>query len=218
MRFIAFVIIALSLWSSRADAQFFRNQGVQLPNVGWLGLASWDRVINNGAAAGANDPGWNIWDQPTLGAGYFRAIGYQLWFEGQAAVGASTTVISNAENNGQPVITLQISTGVRYVFLEERIRPYLGAHIEYLQLIALAGTDAAGNAVTAEIPGNGFLGNTPFFVGLRPCGGVEWVFGDEMALQFELGLVGFLVPDQDRGLGALFLPASVGRLAYNIYF
>jgi hypothetical protein len=206
------VLSCLAFAATPAGAQYFRNQGVQLPNVGYLGLGTWDYAINGGGPAGSNNPGWNIWDQPTLGAGYFRALGYQLWFDGQAAIGASTTVLSTSDR-GEPVLTLSLSTGIRYMFLEERIRPYLGAHIHYLQLIALTGTDAIAN-----IPGNNFLGNTPFFVGLRPCGGIEWVFGDELSLQLEAGLIGFLVPDAKRGIGSLFLPATVGRLSFNIYF
>jgi hypothetical protein len=48
--------------------------------------------------------------------------------------------------------------------------------------------------------------------------GYEYIFGDEMSVQLELGLVGFLVPDGQRGIGSLFLPASTARLSYNIYF
>ena len=210
---VALAFVAFMGFSERADAQFFRNQGIGF-SLGYLGLGTgWDRVLNEGRAATADDAGWNIHDQPTIGAGYFRAIGYQLWFDGSAVIGASTTIISNEVGRGQPVITLAISTGIRYVFLEERVRPYVGANIQYLQLIALA-----GSGVTAEIPGNGFLGNTPFFIGLRPCGGVEFVFGDEQSVQLDVGLVGFLVPDQTRGVGSLFLPATVARASYNIYF
>ncbi len=205
------VVVAALCASQGAHAQYFRNQGIQLPNAGWLGLSTWDYVINGGhAATDLQDDGWNIWDQPTLGAGYFFAIGYNLWLDSQAAIGASTTTTS-ANANGDPVLTLAISTGLRYNFLDERHRPYVAAHVQYLQLIAFS-------SGTAEIPGNEFLGNTPFFIGLRPGVGYEYIFGDEMSVQAELGIVGFLVPDAQRGIGNLFLPASIARLSYNIYF
>jgi len=205
------VVLAALCASSRAEAQYFRNQGLQLPNAGWLGLSTWDHLLNGGhAATDIDDDGWNIWDQPTLGAGYFFAIGYNLWLDSQAAIGASTTTVSSSAA-AEPVLTLAISSGLRYNFMEERHRPYVAAHIQYLQLIALTNG-------TAEIPGNEFLGNTPFFIGFRPGVGYEYIFGDEMSVQAELGIIGFVVPDGQRGIGSLFLPASVARVSYNIYF
>lgn len=210
--------VALSAAPARAQ---FRNQGIQAPNVGWLGLGStWDTIMHGGSAAEQNlnvpgakpEFGWNLIDQPTIGAGYFFAIGYDLWVDNQVAIGAMTTVIDDQDAR-TPVITLAASSGIRYNFLSERVRPFIGAHIQYLQLLAFP---AAG--ATAPIPGNSFLGNTPFFIGLRPSGGVEWIFGDEMSVMAELGIIGFLVPDADRGAGGLFLPSSLARLSYNIYF
>lgn len=206
------VSLGAALGSTPARAQF-RNQGVQA-SLGWLGLGTWDRVIHEGKAARQTPPeeGWNLTDQPTLGAGYFFAVGYDLWVDSQVVLGAWTTVLDNSDTN-TPVITLAASTGLRYNFLSERIRPFFSAHIQYLQLIAFPPAGA-----TASIPGNGFLGNTPFFIGVRPGGGVEWVFGDEVSVTAELSMVGFLVPDADRGLGGLFLPASTGRVYFNVYF
>lgn len=209
-----FPVLALvaTLHAAPAQAQY-RNQGVRFA-AGWLGLGTWDRVLNDGKAAQQQppEPGWNLYDQPSAGAGYFTAIGYDLWFDFQAVIGAWTTVLDQSDK-ATPVITLMTSVGLRYNFLSERVRPFLGAYLQYFQLIALP---SAGSI--APVPGNGFLGNSPFFVGLQPTGGVEWIFGDEVSVAAELGVTGFLVPDADRGLGGLFLPASTGRVSLNIYF
>lgn len=127
-------------------------------------------------------------------------------------LGALTTVIDTTDKN-TPVITLTTSLGLRYNFMSECVRPFIAGHLQYLQLIALP---AAGSL--APIPGNSLLGNSPFFIGLQPAAGVEWIFGDEVSAAAELGVSGLLVPDADRGLGGLFLPAATGRLSVNVYF
>ena len=112
------VVVAALCASGAAHAQYFRNQGIQLPNAGWLGLSTWDYLINGGqAATDVEDDGWNIWDQPTLGAGYFFAVGYNMWIDSQASIGASTTTVS-ASAAAEPVLTLAISSGLRYNFLD----------------------------------------------------------------------------------------------------
>src|ERR1041384_341534 len=91
----AFAAVVGGMCAAPAHAQF-RNQGVQLPNAGWLGLGSWDAVLNRGPAhQGLSDlgndavePGWNLVDEPTLGTGYFFAVGYNLWVDTELAVGA----------------------------------------------------------------------------------------------------------------------------------
>jgi hypothetical protein len=216
--FAALVVVVTCALATPAQAQF-RNQGFQLPNVGWLGLGTWDRVLHGGQVAeqkldtvgGQPEAGWNLWDQPTVGMGHFFAIGYDLWVESQAAIGVSTTVL-DLQAKGTPVLTLAASGGLRYNFLSERVRPFVGFHLQYLQLILFA------SEATTPVPGNGFFGNFPFFIGARPSGGVEWIFGDEMSVMGEVGVIGFLVPDQNRGLGGLVLPASIVRLSYNVYF
>jgi hypothetical protein len=205
-------VVALS-FPARAQ---YRNQGVQLPNVGVIDLGTWDLVLNNGHAARQNlgvagaipDHGWNVWDQPTVGAGYFLALGYDLWWDNQAAVGASTTVID--VGNGTPILTLQISSGLRFNFSEDRLRPFAAVHLEYLWLIGVS-------SAAIPVPSNSFLSSN-MFLGLRPGGGVEWIFGDEVSFQAELDFIGFLVPDKNRALGGLILPSSTLRLSYNIYF
>ena len=211
------VVVALG-FAAPAQAQF-RNNGIQV-NVGWVGLGTWDRIIHGGRVAeqnltvvnGAPENGWNLYDQPTFGVSGFKSIGYQLWASGEASIGVGTTVL-DLNDKSTPVLTVHGGAGLRYNFLEERHRPYVAMHVHYLQFVALAAPN-----VIAPVAGNSFLGNTPFFIGLRPGVGYEWVFGDEQSLQVELDVAGFLVPDANRGMGGLFLPASFARLGYNIYF
>ena len=204
-RFILLVVLGLAC-AAPAQAQYFRNHGIQAPNIGWMGLGStWDTVTGQRM--------WNIHDQVTIGSGFFTALGYQFWFDNQASLGASSVIISN--ETFEPIFSLNISSGLRYNFLEERLRPFVSAHIHYLQIISVT--------PNPPIPVNAFLGNSPFWVGLRAGGGVEWFFADEMAVQVELAMLGLAgansgPPASVDGRGTLVLPATVGRLSYNIYF
>ncbi len=216
---VAVAAAAVAFGAAPAHAQF-RNQGVFLPAGGYFMLGTWDRILHGGSPAAQNlqipdaapQSGWNLNDEPQIGAGYFHAIGYDLWWDFTACIGFWNTVIDLGATN-TPVITVLSSGGLRYNFLEERVRPFVAVHLDYLQVIAFPDAGA-----TAPVPGNGFLGNTPFFIGVRPAGGVEWIFGDEIGAMIEAGPDLFLVPDKDRGLGGLFLPAAVVRGAVTIYF
>jgi hypothetical protein len=204
------IVVGVMATAMPAHAQF-RNQGIQLPNIGWLGLGStWDGAVNGGAG---HDKGWNIYDQPTIGASYFFAIGYDLWVDNEVALGFSTLILDEGSGNNTPAITVAASTGIRYNLLSERLRPFIGAHIQYLQLVGFPAAD-----VKLDIPFNTVLQNAPFFVGLRPDAGIEWIFGDEMSVMLEVGVMGFLAFDRLRSLGGLFLPASMARVSYMIYF
>src|SRR5687767_4933971 len=77
----SFILVAL-LAASPGLAQF-RNQGVQLPNVGWLALGSSTDDINESLCIAP----WNATDHGTLGAGYFAAIGYSAWSDTHVAIG-----------------------------------------------------------------------------------------------------------------------------------
>jgi hypothetical protein len=166
-------------------APSFRNEALILPAVGWLGLRTADVVVPA--------RGWSVWDQPTIGAGYRRAIGYQLWLDVEADVGMSTTA-SSLSAASEAVATLRVGSALRYDLLDGDIRPYVAARLEFLQLFP---------APSADVPTNGLL---------------QWpVFVEELSVQLELGATGFIVP-HERGLGGVFLPAPSVRLSWNIYF
>jgi hypothetical protein len=189
-------------FASPAQAQFFRNQGVSF-SAGWLGLGTtWDGLTSQKL--------WNIHDQGALGAGYFTAIGYNLWLDAAASIGASTTRITEADF--EPIFSFNLSTGLRYNFLEERLRPFVSGHIHYLQIIPVT--------ANPPIPTNAFLGNAPFWVGGRAGGGVEYIFADEMSVLLELNVGGFVGANTPppNGPQTFVLPAATGRLGYQIYF
>jgi hypothetical protein len=204
MRLLSSLAVAAFLCcAGSAQAQFFRNQGIAF-STGWLGLGStWDAV--------AGVPLWNIHDQPTLGAGYFRAVGYNLWFDSLVSLGGSTVRVTT-EENGEPIFSLGISPGLRYNLLEERFRPFVAAHLHYLQMIP--------TTATPPIPTNTLLGNSPFWVGARVGGGVEYIFGDEQSILVEINIAGFVGANAPplNGPPTLGLPASSARLAYLVYF
>jgi opacity protein-like surface antigen len=202
-RLLLLVALATALFAAPADAQFFRNQGVAF-SAGWLGLGTtWDQAFRSKL--------WNIHDQPTLGAGYFTALGYNLWFDSQVSLGGSTVRETTAVN-GEPIFSLNISPGVRYNFLEERFRPFVAAHLHYLQIIP---TTAA-----PDIPRNTFLQLAPFWVGARAGLGAEYIFADEQSVLLEANMAGFVGANAPpaNGPATFILPASTARLSYLIYF
>jgi hypothetical protein len=202
-RLLFLVALVVTCSSAPAQAQFFRNQGVAF-SAGWLGLGStWDAV------AGA--PLWNIHDNVTGGAGYFSALGYNLWFDSLVQLGVGMVRISN-QQNGEPIFSLGVSPGIRYNFLEERFRPFVSAHIHYLQIIPVT--------AAPPIPVNTFFGNAPFWVGARAGFGAEYIFVDEQSVLLELNMAGFVGANAPplNGPTTFVLPASSARLAYLVYF
>jgi hypothetical protein len=215
--FLLMAFVGALFGAGGAQAQMFRNQGVQF-NLGYLGLGTlWDQALGG--------PAWNMDDQVTLGAGHTLALGYNLWFDNTVAIGGGKIRVSELTDQIEPVFSLSISTGLRYVFLEERLRPFISGNIHYLQIIAVT--------PNPPVPVNAFLGAAPFWVGARGGGGVEYIFGDEMSVMAELSLVGFFGLNQAPCFGTIrkdnscdgeqagqsfVVPASVSRLSYLVYF
>ncbi|MBM4280205.1 MAG: hypothetical protein FJ137_05420 [Deltaproteobacteria bacterium] len=203
-RLLLLVALVAACSSTPAQAQFFRNQGLAFA-AGWQGLGStWDGALQTKL--------WNIHDQPTVGAGYFVAVGYNLWFETSATLGAGFVRITE-QDDGEAIFSFNLSpAGIRHNFLEERFRPFVAAHLDYLQMIP--------TTPTPDIPRNTFLSNAPFWVGLRAGGGFEYVFGDEMSVLLETNIAGYVGANSPprNGPGTFALPASTARLAWLVYF
>lgn len=144
---------------------------------------------------------WGATDQITLGVGYFRAMGYNLWWDNQTALGFGGAVTDGIYP--KTAVSLNVSTGLRYNFLDEKHRPFVSGHIHYVQLF---------NADPKYVPGNAALGGTPLWVGGRFGGGYEWFFAEEMSVQGEVNGVVFLNLDQPPKVSA------IARLSYNVYF
>ena len=189
--------------ATAARAQF-RNNGLQF-NAGWMGLGSTETLIRGNMPPGAPDKLWSMNDQGTFGVGYFRAIGYQLFWENQTVIGLGEAITNQANANiGTAVVSLNVSTGLRYNILDERHRPFVSGHIQYLQILN----------PTPEILGNDTLGGAALWVGARVGGGYEWFFGDEMSVMGELNGVLYA----DLLSSAIVKPGAIGRVSWNVYF
>ena len=197
------VVIVVATAAAPAHAQFFRNNSLG-PQVGWLGLGTtFDPLLG---------PAWNIHDNPTLGVDWKLALPLDgLRLDNQLALGGSSVRISDVANI-EPIFSLSWSIGIRYDFLVERLRPFVSAHVQYLQIIPFTAAPA--------IATNSLLGNKPFWVGPRLGGGVEYIFADEMSIALEVGATAFLGLNTPPPGGAqsFILPAALARLSYNIYF
>lgn len=199
------VFLIAGLGSQEASAQYFRNNGIAF-HAGWKGLGSTFDGLTGLVL-------WNVTDQVTIGAGYHTTIGYNLWLDilkVEIGGGAERLV---EERAAAPIFSLGVSPiGVRYFFLEERFRPYVGAHVQYFQLIPVA--------ADAPVPKNAFTANQPFWVGVTAGGGIEYYFFDEVSFSAHLDLAaytGFNEPPPG-GTQTFVLPAASGGITANIYF
>ncbi len=198
------VFLAALTGAQPAEAQFFRNNGISVL-TGWKGLGSTFDELSGSKI-------WNMSDQGSIGMGYFTALGYQLWFDIlQAEIGMGAERIVTGRQPG-PIFSFSGTSGVRYIFLEERIRPFVGAHVQYLQIIPVV--------ENPEIPTNAFTGNAPFWVGARLSGGCEFFIMDEVSILAHLGMAGFtgLNTPPPGGVQTFVLPMANGGINANIYF
>ena len=201
MRLRSFIVAAvLFVCAAPAQAQFFRNNAFSF-DLGWQGMGSTFDSI-------AGDPLWNINDQLTIGAGYTGAAGYQLWYDLHTSLGMSTVRITDLDI--EPIVTLNIWTGIRYHFLEEGLRPFVSIAGQFLQVIT----------ASKNIPLNALFGNTPCWVGARLGGGVEYFFVEDQSLILDAQLAAYLGANSPppEGIASLVLPSTLVRLAYQIYF
>lgn len=209
MRLLAPFVVAIGLCAAPDAHAQFRNMGVQF-SVGWLSLGTSLDWLNQ-QIPDYSAP-WNVHDHVTLGAGYFIFVGYHLRLDSQVVLGGGTDIYGA---NITPVFDLQVSQGMRYMFMNEKHRPFVSAHIQYLNLFVPSGRANVNDGDPLRpLPGNDFILGQPFWVGLRAGGGYEWIFAEEQGLEVELGLVGLF----GFYAGDLIRPSAVGRVAWNIYF
>ena len=187
-------VLSTAFGAQAAKAQF-RNHGVYLPSIGWSGFGNSTNAINSG-----NNQEWETTDHWTIGSGYFSAIGYQLWWDNQTYLGFGQPLQLGLDKT---LVSLSVSSGLRYNFLRHKHRPFVNANFHYLQFFNIEGT---------AIKGNPNLGNTALFLGLRPGAGYEVFVGDEISIMSELNYMLFV---------SLDLPvrhAFASRLSFNVYF
>ena len=199
--------MAWALWAAPAQAQFFRNNGISVL-AGWKGLGStWDGATGEKI--------WNMSDQGTIGMGYFTALGYNLFFDvlhAEIGMGAERLV---RNRQAGPIFSFSASTGLRYNFLEERVRPFVSGHLQYLQIIPVT--------PNPEIPTNALTRNAPFWLGARVGGGCEFFIMDEVSLLAHAGLTAFTglnSPPEGAspGITNFLLPQANAGLTAHIYF
>ena len=189
---IFFLGIALSPMEAHAQ---FRNNGIYLPSLGWMGFGTSTNAINT-----ANNQEWETTDHWTLGAGYFTAIGYQLWWDNQTYIGFGQPLLLGVDKT---LVSLSVSSGLRYNFLRHKHRPFVSGNFHYLQFMNIEGT---------AIKGNPNLNNTAMWIGLRPGGGYEYFVAPEMSLMGELNYILFVSLDQP------VRHSLASRLSFNVYF
>jgi hypothetical protein len=201
---LALVVFMSAFGATDAQAQFFRNNGISVIG-GWKGLGTTFDGLTGQVL-------WNIEDQVTVGAGYYTAIGYDLWFDiFSAEIGIGSERLVAGREPG-PIFSFSATSGIRYQFLSEKIRPFVGAHLQYLQLITVL--------PNPDVPVNSLTGDSPFWVGLRLGGGCEFFILDEVSLMASLHIAGFtgLNSPPAGGSPTFILPQASGNLAANIYF
>lgn len=197
---LRFLVVAVVVFAcAPASAQYFRNSAFSV-KAGWFGLGStFDNLTQQTI--------WNMTDQVAVGAGANFAIGYNLWLDSAAIIGGGALVIPDPQ---ETLFTLAIDTGLRYNFMEERVRPFIAGHVSYLQVVT----------PSAQIPQNAFLEGAPFWVGARLGGGVELFLLDDQSLMLEATLNGYVGANDPplNGPRTYVLPALQALASYQIYF
>ena len=220
------VLFLVCFTSLSAYAQF-RNNAVQIPSIGYMAMGAVDypiELVVKGTGIGdENDWKWNATDNITIGTGYARALGYNLWYEVQAAVGFGLATYPPIGADIHPLVSLSTSTGLRYNFLDEEYRPFVAGHIHYLWLYNTLGP----NGESLEIQTNELLGGQSMWVGGRGGLGFEWffmaslrgwgvdipLFYDEMSVQAEADALCFFSLSEFP-----INPSGTFRFSYNVYF
>jgi hypothetical protein len=205
-RVLQVALLAMVMMSPAASAQYLRNQSMHF-GLGWQALGTtWDAILG--------DRYWNVTDQPLIVTGYSMAIGYQTFFDLQATLGGGFIKAFDG-TDAPPVFSFSVSPGLRYNFLEERIRPFVAGYID----LPFSVVDLTNSPF---VPRNLVLAGAPaLWAGLRAGGGVEWIALDEVGFQIDLtmaGYLGLLNQAPQGGRTSVVLPSTSARLLTNVYF
>ncbi|MFH1810197.1 MAG: hypothetical protein ABIJ09_15735 [Pseudomonadota bacterium] len=185
----ALVLVVALLAPTAARAQF-RNNGIFLPQVGYLTLELF----------GVNDIGSS--DAVLLGVGGSNSIGYNFWVTYRLMLGFSLPIHDTTPDEPQMLTSLSAISGIRYNFLDEDIRPYVEADLHYLWFLY----------TVTGLQGNPALGGQAMFLAARGAGGLEWYFHEEMSLSVELAGEFFFT------IGSIYFPAVSVLAGYTVYY
>jgi hypothetical protein len=191
----ALLVIGTLMFAASASAQY-RNNALEVTS-GWAFMGSLDPINESYASLNA----WGVTDQFVIGAGIKSAIGYSAFFESEASLGFGGGI--NVGAVAKTVVGLYLSAGGRYNFLDEKFRPFVAGHIQYLQFFNTEGTEVRGNAA---------LGGAALWVGLRPVVGAEYFFMEENSLQVDLSPTVYVNLDQAPKFGGQL------QVSWNVYF
>ncbi len=185
---VALLLLALA-WPGQARAQF-RNNGIYLPQLGYLSL----ELFNGPSKFGSSDAAF-------FGAGGMNSLGYNFWVTYRLWVAFSATT---GDHTGSDVLTtMHVIPGIRYNFLDEEFRPYAELGFQTMWFLYTEGTN---------VPPNTALGDQALFGGPRLAAGFEWYFYEEMSLSAEVGGHLYLT------IGTFLAPGLSGMLGYSVYY
>ena len=189
------LIIAIALLPlKQAHAQYFGTDALQMPFVGWMGLGTTASSMQL-----KNAQPWQSTDQVQIGFGYMHALyDYSLWWVVQTA--ASFGFAQNfSQDTSRVIFGVNASTGLRYNFMQETVRPFVQGQFEYVQFFH--------QQVTTQL-----TSSSNYWLGFLAGPGIEWIFGDDMGVQLEAG--GHVLTDFSDPVRF----AWNTRLSYMLYF
>jgi len=182
------LIAALSV-PAVASAQF-RNNGIYLPQVGYMSLE-----LFGVSDFGSTDAGF-------FGVGGQNSIGYNFWVTYRLWVGFSLPTHDTEAGEPTVLTTLSVIPGIRYNFLDEEYRPYAEVGFHYLWFLY---------SVTG-LATNPALGDQAMFGGPRAAVGFEWFFFEEMSLSAEVAGELYLT------IGTFLQPGVSALAGYTVYY
>lgn len=184
----AAVLLAALLLPGLSQAQF-RNNGIYLPQLGYMSLS----LINGDEKFGASDAGF-------FGVGGLNSIGYNFWVTYRLWVGFSAAL---GDHSGSDVlVTVNAIPGIRYNFLDEEFRPYaeLGFHTMWFPYTE--GSNVPVNPIFKQA----------MFGAPRPAVGFEWYFYEEMSVTAEVAYHLYLT------IGSFIAHGVSGMVGYTVYY
>jgi hypothetical protein len=186
-------LVFLVLLGAQAHAQYFARNSVQLPSVGWMAMDSTMGTVNPIL--------WGLNDQVQIGTGYGRDLyDLRLWWVTETAIGFAGVNYPGAPSS-RIAITFEAETGVKYNFLNQRWRPFVGFMVGFLQIF-----NAYRSAFYPYLL-TGFSWGT-----IRPMVGLEWIFTNDMSFELESGYV--LLTNFENPVRH----SVMARLGYRVHF
>jgi outer membrane protein len=155
MRLSLTLAVAVSLFATAAQATSFANRGIGL-GLGYTRIITDDRTV----------PEWAIplW----LEGSYYAESGFDVYLRVPVAL-ASVRIGAPTPDGAGIVVAMGGQFGVRYLFLEETLRPFVSLHLSGIYVIRPTNNDVTIGSNLLVGPGVG--------------AGVEYFIADSISLQ-----------------------------------